>query len=57
MVAVAGGEMRYCRRAPEFPTARKLVRIERLLCRWRDGAGVDMLLFLSLFTGEDGKVI
>lgn len=57
MVAVAGGEMRYCRRAPELPTARKLLRIERLLCRWRDGAGVDMLLFLSLFTGEDGKVI
>lgn len=58
MVAAAGGAIRYCRRAPEFPTARKLLRIERLLLLLaRDGASVDMVLCLSLFTGEDGKVI
>ena len=58
MVAVAGGEIRYCQRAPEFATARKLLRIERLLLPLaRDGVGVDMLLCLSLFIGEDGKVI
>jgi hypothetical protein len=58
MVAVAGGAIRYCRRAPEFPTARKLSRIERLLLPLaRDGRTVDMLLCLSLFIGDDGKVI
>lgn len=58
MVAVAGGAISYCRQSPEFPIARKLLRIERLLLPLaRDGAGVDMLLCLSLFTGEDRKVI
>jgi hypothetical protein len=57
-VAVAGGEMRYCRRAPEFPVEKRLVRMERVLLPLaRDGVTVDMLLGLSLFTRTDGSAV
>lgn len=58
LVAVACGETRYCRRAPEFPVEKDLVQMERVLLPLaRDGVTVDMLLGLSLFTRKDGSVV
>jgi hypothetical protein len=58
LVAAAGGETRYCRRAPELPVEKGLVRMERVVLPLaRDGVTVDMLLGLSLFTRADGSVI
>jgi hypothetical protein len=58
MLAVAQGELRYCRREPGFPTARRLRRMERVLLPLaRDGATVDMMLCLSVFIDEGGRVV
>jgi hypothetical protein len=58
LVAVAGGEVRYCRRVPNFPVEKGLVQMERVMLPLaRDGVTVDMLLGLSLFTRNDGSVV
>jgi hypothetical protein len=56
-VAVAGGEMRYSRREPEYRVEKSHVLMERLLLPLaRDGASVDMVLGITLYTREDGSV-
>lgn len=57
-LAVAQGEARYCRRAPEFPVGEKYVSMERLLLPLaRDGAAVDMMLGVTLYTRADGTAV
>jgi PAS domain-containing protein len=57
-VAVAGGEIRYCRRVPDFSVEKGLVRMDQVMLPLaRDGVTVDMLLGLSLFTRNDGSVV
>jgi hypothetical protein len=54
-VAVAGGEIRYSRGAPEHRVERSHVLMERLLLPLaRDGASVDMILGIALYTRDDG---
>jgi hypothetical protein len=54
-LAVARGEMRYCRRKPEFPVGEKYVSMERLLLPLaRDGVAVDMMLGITLYLRADG---
>jgi hypothetical protein len=57
-VAVAAGEIRYSRRAPEYRVESSHVMMERLLLPLaRDGVSVDMVLGIALYTREDGTVI
>ncbi len=56
-VAALGGEVRHRRGAPEIPVGEKYVARERLLLPLaRDGATVDMLLGVSVYTRADGTV-
>jgi len=57
-VAVARGEVSYCRRVPEFRVGEKYVAMERLLLPLaRDGVTVDMMLGFTLYTRADGTVV
>jgi hypothetical protein len=57
LVAVAGGEIRYSRRAPEHRIERSLAMMERLLLPLaRDGATVDMVLAIALYAREGSTV-
>jgi PAS domain-containing protein len=54
-IAGAAGQIRYCRRPPEFPLDRSCAAIERILLPLaRDGASVDMLLGMTLYILRDG---
>ncbi|MGO8919316.1 MAG: PAS domain-containing protein [Stellaceae bacterium] len=56
-LAVAQGEPRYCRRAPEFPVGKKYVSMERLLLPLaRDGVSVDMMLGVTVYERADGTM-
>jgi hypothetical protein len=57
-VAVAGGAIRYCRRTPQFRLAKDYALFERVLLPLaRDGAQVDMLLGISVYTRTDGTAV
>ena len=57
-LVVAQGELRYCRRRPEFPVGEKYAAMERLLLPLaRDGLAVDMMLGLTLYTRTDGTIV
>lgn len=56
--AVAGGEVRYCRRVPEFPIGREYAHIESLLLPLaRDGLTVDMMLGIAVYRDSDGLAL
>jgi hypothetical protein len=57
-VAVAGGQIRYSRDAPEYRVERSHVLVERLLLPLaRDGASVDMILGIAVYTRDGGTVV
>lgn len=57
-VAVAQGEIRYRRGAPEYHVEKSHALMERLLLPLaRDGRSVDMLLGIILYSRDDGTVI
>jgi hypothetical protein len=58
VVALAEGEIRYSRHAPEYRVEKSHVLMERLLLPMaRDGVSVDMGLGITLYTRDDGTVV
>jgi hypothetical protein len=58
LIAAAAGETRWSRGAPIFAATKNYVATEWLVLPLAsDGATVDMLLGLALYTREDGRVV